>query len=115
MSGDNLVQQFLRGDLTDVLQGDVVKEAFRDLLRDEVKRKMREELEAHPEVKAELKDAIRLYYEAKVHEAYATLKFVKASAKLGLNMLPPNLQEELGRELQTVLEKDVAGILEKAL
>lgn len=115
MPGDNLVQQLLRGDLTDLLKEDVMKDALRDIVREEVKRKMREELDRRPELKEELKDAVRAYYEAKIHEAYATLKFMKASAKLGLNMMPQHLQEELGREIAAVLEKDVAGILEKAL
>ncbi|MHB8586627.1 MAG: type I restriction enzyme endonuclease domain-containing protein [Thermoplasmatota archaeon] len=113
---ENLIGQVMRGDLLDVLeQENVILDALRDLVRDEIKRRMREELDKSPQLREELKDAVREYYEAKVHEAYATLKFAKASAKLGVNLMPDNLRDELGRELQTVLEKDVAGILEKAL
>jgi hypothetical protein len=113
---ENLIGQVLRGDLLDVLEKEnVLLDALRDLVRDEVKKRMREELDKNPSVREELKEAVRAYYEAKVHESYAALKFAKASAKLGVSIMPDNLRDELGREIQAILEKDVAGILEKAL
>ena len=114
--GGNLVSQVLRGGFTDMLGSDqLVTEALRDLLKDEVKRKMRESLDANPELQEELRDAIRLYFESKVNEAYATLKFVKASAKLGVSMMPEELRNQLGKEIGSLLEKEVAALLEKAV
>lgn len=112
----NLVTQVLKGGFTDLLGNEeLVIDAMRDLLRDEIKRKMREALDADPALKEELKDAVRLYFEARVHQAYASLKFMKASAKLGVTMLPSELREELGREIGSLLEKEVAALLEKAV
>lgn len=114
--GGNLVSNVLKGDFTDLLGNEeLVVEALRDLLKDEIKRRMREELEKNPELKEELKEAVRLYFSAKVNEAYATLKFVKASAKLGVQMMPDEMRDNLGKEIGSLLEKEVAALLEKAM
>lgn len=112
----NPLTQMLKGGFTDLLGNEeLVVEAMRDLVREEIKRKMREALEADPALREELRAAVRLYFEARVHQAYASLKFVKASAKLGVTMLPPDLRDELGKEIGSLLEKEVAALLEKAM
>lgn len=116
MAEDPVVAQMLKGGFSDLLGNDaIVVEAFRDLLRDEVKAKMRAALDANPELKQELTDAVRLYFEAKVHEYYATLKFAKASAKLGVTLLPDDLRAELGKDIGRFIERELAGLLEKSL
>ncbi|HVL47933.1 MAG TPA: hypothetical protein VM889_05210 [Candidatus Thermoplasmatota archaeon] len=117
MADDSMVSQVLKGGgLMDLVGGEaLMTEALKDLLRDEVKRKMREELERNPEIKEELKEAVRLYFEAKVHETYASLKFAKASAKLGVQLMPQHLRDELGREFAQILEKEIGALLQKAL
>ena len=115
-AGGDLISQMLKGGFSDLMGNEaLVVDVFRDLLKDEIKRKMREELERNPELQEELRDAIRAYFEAKVRETYATVKFMKASAKLGVSMMPDELREELGKEIGTLLEKEVAALLEKAL
>lgn len=115
-NGNNMMSQVLRGGLTDLMGNEeIVVDALRDLLKDEIKRRMREELDANPELREELKDAVRLYFEAKVYETYATLKFVKASAKLGVQMMPPEMKDKLGKEIGSMLEKEVAALLERAV
>ena len=114
--GGGWVSQALKGGFTDLLGNEeLVVEAMRDLIKEEIRRKMREELDKNPELREELRDAVRLYFEARVHQAYASLKFVKASAKLGVQMLPGELREELGKEIGSLLEKEVAALLEKAV
>ncbi len=114
--GGDLLSQMLKGGFSDLMGNEaLVVDVFRDLLKDEIKRKMREELDRNPELQEELRDAIRAYFEAKVRETYATMKFMKASAKLGVQMMPGELREELGKEIGSLLEKEVAALLEKAL
>ena len=116
MQDGSLVSQVIKGGFTDLLGNEeLIVEAMKDLLRDEIKRKMRETLDADPELKEELQDAIRSYYEARVRQAYASLKFVKASAKLGVGMLPHDLRDDLGKEIGSLLEKEVAALLEKSV
>lgn len=116
MAGDNLVSTLLRGGFTDLLGNEeMVADALKDLVRDELKTKMRQELEKNPELRDELHEAVKLYFEAKVREAYATVRFVKASAKLGVSMMPSDMRDELGKELATIIEREVAALLEKAV
>ena len=106
----------LKGGFSDLMGNEqLVLDVFRDLLKDEIKRKMRDELDKNPELREELRAAVRLYFEAKVNEAYATLKFVKASAKLGVQMMPDQMRDQLGKEIGSLLEKEVAALLEKAM
>lgn len=113
---DDAVGKLLKGSVGELLKTeDLVIESMRDLVRDELKRKVREELERNPELRAEIRDAVRLLFEAKVQEAYAGLKLAKAGAKLGLEMMPPDLRQELGREVMATFEKEMARLLEKAI
>ena len=113
---DDAIAKMFKGSVGDVLKTeDLVIEAMRDLVRDELKRKVREELERNPELRAELREAVRMLFEAKVQEAYAGLKLAKAGAKLGIEMLPPELRQEIGREVMATFEKEMARLLEKAL
>lgn len=113
---DDAVGKLLKGSVGELLRTeDLVIDAMRDLVREELKRKVREELERNPELREELRDAVRLLFEAKVQEAYAGLKLAKASAKLGLEMLPPELRQEIGREVMATFEKEMARLLEKTM
>ncbi len=89
-------------------------EAMQDLVKDEVKRMMKEKLEASPELKKELKTAVQELLEAKVHEAYALLKVGKVGAKLGIEMVPPELRKEIGKEIASLFEKEVSKMLEQS-
>jgi len=89
-------------------------EAVEDLVKDEIKRSIREKLDANPELKAELKNAVQDLMEAKIHEAYAVLKIGKVGAKLGIEMVPPKLRKEIGKELASLFEKEVSRMLEQS-
>ena len=116
MADETLISQILKGGFSDLLGNEeLVVDAFRDLLRDEIKRKMREALEANPDLKQELTDSVRLYFEAKVREYYATLKFAKASAKLGVTLMPQDLRDALGKDIGDFLQREVSELLEKSL
>ncbi len=94
---------------------DIMLEAVRDLVKDEIKTYIREKVEADQELKAELKDAISYYFNAKARSVYAELKASRAAAKLGLRILPEELQGEVGEALVGLFEKELGNLLEKAL
>ena len=115
MSDESFMQSLLKGASGVIHTEDIVIEAVRDLVKDEIKRYVREKLEASPELKQEMKEAIGEFIEAKVKEAYALLKIAKTSAKLGLELVPPHLREEMAKEIAALFEKEIGAIIEKTL
>jgi Ribonuclease G/E len=94
---------------------DILVEAVRDLVKDEIKRYVREKLEGRPELKEELKAAVAEMMEAKIKEAAALVKMAKAGAKLGLELVPPHLREEVTKDLVGMFEKEISVLMEKTL
>lgn len=90
---------------------EIIIEVARELVKDEIKRIIRQKLEENPELRQELKDAIGMYFEAKIKEAYAGIKLAKSSAKLGLDLIPEHLRVEMSKELQ----QDLIKLVEKTL
>ena len=94
---------------------DIMLEAVRDLVKDEIKTYIREKVDADQELKDELKEAISYYFNAKARSVYAKLKASRAAARLGLRILPDELQGEVGEALVGLFEKELGNLLEKAL
>ena len=78
-------------------------------MSDSVKDRLREKLDNDPELKQEFKDAIGMYFEAKVKEMYANIKLAKASAKLGIDLMPEPLKDDFTRDLQ----KELGSIVDR--
>lgn len=111
-NGTQILKPLLKEGLIDIFGGeDLLIEAAKDLIRDDIKEHIREKLEANPELKKEFKDAIGMYFEAKLKEAYANIKLVKAGAKLGLDLIPDSMKSRLSKEV----EEELTKILEKTL
>jgi hypothetical protein len=109
---DSLIKPILGGSLKDVLGGEeIIVEVARELVKDEIKRIILQKLEASPELRQEFRDAIGMYFEAKIKEAYAGIKLAKSSAKLGLDLIPDHLRDQMSKELQQELIK----LVEKTL
>ena len=85
---------------------DILLEAVRDLVKDEIKTYIREKVDSDAELKEELKDAISYYFNAKARSIYAELKASRAAARLGLRILPDELQGEVGEALVGLFEKE---------
>ncbi len=114
-SEDSLTQ-ILKGAVTDIMpQKDLVIEAVHDLVRDEIKKYIRTKLDEDPELKKEIKDAINEYLSAKVREVNAALKLAKSGAKLGLNLIPDHLRQEVSRDIVNLFEKEMGEMLERGL
>ncbi len=111
---EDLIGSLVKGTKTMLSSETLLVEAVQDLVKDEVKKTLKAKLDADPELREELKKAVQDLLEAKVHEAYAVLKIAKCGAKLGIEMVPPKLRQEIGRELASILEKEVGKMLEQS-
>jgi hypothetical protein len=109
---DDIVNSILKGTKAMMSSETILVDAVQDLVRDEVKRHIRQKIDADPELKKELTDAVRMLMDAKVHEAIAVLRLAKGGAKLGLAMVPPELRKEMGQELVSMFEQEVGRMLE---
>jgi len=92
---------------------DLLIESVRDLVKDEVKKYIRSKIDANPELKKEIKKAIEELLEAKVKESMALVKIAKCGAKLGLEMIPPQMREEMVSSLVSMLEKELFSVMGK--
>lgn len=116
MTEDSAIGKLIKGGMRELVGAeDLIFDSFRDIMKEEVKRRIRDQLEADPDLRAELRDAIAMYFEAKVQEAYASLKLAKAGAKLGLEMLPETLRKDLSAEVMSTVEKELSKILARTI
>jgi hypothetical protein len=110
LTHDDVVSDLLKTKFPDLIGGEeIILEAAREMIKDELKEHIRQRLDDDPELKQEFKDAIGMYFEAKVKEMYANLKLAKASAKLGIDLMPEPLKKDFTREL----EKELGSIVDK--
>ena len=93
---------------------DLLIEAFRDMVKDEIKKHVRSKIDANPELREEIKRAVKDLVEAKVKESLALLKIAKAGAKLGLEMVPEDMRAQFMRDLVSTFEKEMGAIFEKS-
>ena len=95
------IERLLTGSIRDQVQDlmsteDLVIDAFRDLVKDELKSHIRSKVEEDPELKQEIKEAVAYYFHTKARTIYAELKATRAATRLGLRLLPDDLQGEDG-------------------
>lgn len=113
---EDTLSQILKGAVSDIMpQKDLVIEAVHELVRDEIKRYIRNKLDEDPELKKEIKDAVNEYLSAKIREINAALKLAKSGAKLGLSLIPEHLRQEVSKDIVNLFEKEMGEILEKGL
>lgn len=109
---EEAVGSLLKSTLGIVHTEDLMVEAVRDLVKEEMKRYVRARLDERPALKEELKAGIASLLEAKVKEASALVLIAKSAAKLGVELVPPQLRQEVAKELVEALERDISTVLE---
>ena len=86
------IERLLTGSIRDQVQElmsteDLVIEAFRALVKDELKAHIRNKVDEDPELKAEIKEAVAYYFHTKARTVYAELKATRAATRLGLQLI----------------------------
>jgi hypothetical protein len=94
---------------------DLAMEAARELIKDEIKRVIRIKLDENPALREEIKESISMYLESKARQAFALVKLTKCGAKLGLELIPPALKQEMTKELVSIFQEEISAMIEKGL
>ena len=116
MAIERILDGDLRGRVRDLLATeDILFEAARDLLKDRIKGVIQAKIEEDPDLKSELEDTIRYYYTTRIRTVYAELKAARAATRLGIRLLPDDLQEDVSHALIELFEREIGTLLERAL
>ncbi len=94
---------------------ELVREATRDIVKDEIRRHLEKTLHEDPKLQQALKDAVRDLLEARANEYAALLRVGAATARLGLSALPPDVRRAVMKDLVDLLSKELGQIVERSL
>jgi adenosyl cobinamide kinase/adenosyl cobinamide phosphate guanylyltransferase len=108
-----VMDQMLKSTIGVTNTEDLIIEALRDLVKDEIKHYVRQKINENPEIKQELKEAVADFIDAKMRETYAIIKMGKCVAELGIQIVPAEMKEKLGKDVASLLEKEMSGVLDK--
>lgn len=94
---------------------ELVREATRDLVKDEIRRHLEKTLKDDPKLQQDLRDAVRDLLAARAMEYAALLRVGTTGARLGLSALPPNVRKALTQELVHLVSNELGQIAERSL
>lgn len=94
---------------------ELVREATRDIVKDEIRRHLEKTLKEDPKLQAALKEAVRDLLAARASEYAALLRVGTATARLGLSALPPEVRQALMKDFVDLLSKELGQIVERSL
>ena len=93
---------------------ELVREATRDLVKDEIRRHLEKTLHDDPKLAQDLRDAVRDLLAARASEYAAVVRIGTSTARLGLSALPPEVRRRLTRDLVDLLSKEHRQIVERS-
>jgi hypothetical protein len=94
---------------------ELVREATRDIVKEEIRRHLEKTLHDDPKLTQDLKDAVRDLLEARAREYAAIVRVGAATARLGLSALPPDVRRALTEDIVEMLQKEIGHIVERSL
>ncbi|MGI0071021.1 MAG: hypothetical protein ACRECT_02980 [Thermoplasmata archaeon] len=94
---------------------ELVREATRDIVKDEIRRHLEKTLHEDPRLESDLRDAVRDLLAARATEYAALVRVGTATARLGLHALPPEVRRALTKDLVDLLSKELGQIVERSL
>jgi adenosyl cobinamide kinase/adenosyl cobinamide phosphate guanylyltransferase len=110
---DMVIDQMLKSTIGVANTEDLIIEAVRDLVKDEIKHQIKLKIDEDPQLKAEMKQAVRDFLDAKMREGYAIFKLTKCTAELGMRIVPDDMKAQLSKDVAEFIEKEVSQVIEK--
>jgi hypothetical protein len=111
-SGDPL-DLLLRGSRELLHPEEIVAEATRDLVKEEIRKLLERKLKENPELAKELRDAVRDLLEARAREYAAVLRVTAASARLGFAAVPESVRGILAKDVASLLSRELGTLVDK--
>ena len=116
MAIERLLTGSIREHVSEFIQTeDLVLDSFKDLVKDELKTYIRAKIDEDEELKSEIKDAVKYYFNAKARSLYAELKASHAAAKRGMSLLPDEIRDEASGALVSLFERELGEVLERVI
>ncbi|HEV2166668.1 MAG TPA: hypothetical protein VGS23_06830 [Thermoplasmata archaeon] len=94
---------------------ELVREATRDIVKEEIRRHLEKTLRENPVLDKDLKEAVRALLEARATEYAALLRVGACTARLGLAAVPAEIRQQLTREVIDLFSKELAQVVERSL
>jgi hypothetical protein len=113
-SGDPI--EVLLKSTSDLLRPEeLVREATRDIVKDEIRRHLEKTLQEDPKLAQDLRDAVKDLLAARATEYAALVRVGTATARLGLSALPPEVRRAMTKEIVNLISKELGQIVERSL
>jgi hypothetical protein len=93
----------------------IVREATRDIVKDEIRQHLEKTLRDDPKLGHDLKDAVRALLEARAMEYAALLRVGTVLARLGVATMPPKIREAITKDVVELISKELGQIVDKSL
>jgi hypothetical protein len=94
---------------------ELVREATRDIFKDEIRRHLEKTLREDPKLAEDLKEAVKDLLAARATEYAALVRVGTTAARLGLSALPPEVRRALTGDIVDLVSKELGQIVERSL
>jgi len=94
---------------------ELVREATRDIVKEEIRRHLEKTLKENPVLERDLKAAVKSLLEARAQEYASLLRVGACTARLGLAAVPAEIRAQLTREVVDLFSKELGQIVERSL
>jgi hypothetical protein len=111
--GNEFIASMVRDPLSAIKVEDLVAEAARDMMKDEIKRLIKQKLDEDPKLRRNVQEAIAELMEAKVRETYAMVKVGKCGLDLAVALVPPELRQRIDRDIASLLERELSSMVSR--
>lgn len=94
---------------------ELVREATRDIVKEEIRHHLEKTLSADPKLAQDLKDAVRALLEARAMEYAALVRVGTCTARLGMAAVPPQIRAALTKDVVELISRELGQIVERSL